>query len=344
VLRARGPAKPTPASPTVPAPGPTVKPPATDAGSETPVGLYTEDNRIYTADDTPWQGKGANIHDMMSCNACSGLAEWNADEVIRRIDVLVDEWGADFLRFAIESKGTSLPLHDVDYQAELRRIVDHVATKPGVYMMLSLWHDPTFTTQGWPSEDTRTVWRHLAREYAADPHLLFGLVNEPENNHNGELDEVVWETMNETVAVIREVEEEEGVPPHVIAVQGTGGWARLLDYYVQRPIEAGGGENIAYEVHVYDHKSLFDDRFNNPSKTLPVIIGEFGPWEGHMSMDDSAVLMEQADAAGIPWLAWTFHMRCPPNLLVDYSNGGCGLDMPLDPTPGGELFIEALSR
>jgi hypothetical protein len=38
-------------------------------------------------------------------------------------------------------------------------------------------------------------------------------------------------------------------------------------------------------------------------------------------------------------------MRCPPNLLVDYSNGECGMDMRLEPTQTwGRMVMDALRR
>ena len=40
----------------------------------------------------------------------------------------------------------------------------------------------------------------------------------------------------------------------------------------------------------------------------------------------AAPLAAQTTASGgIPYIAWNFHMRCPPNLLVDNTSDGCGL-------------------
>jgi endoglucanase len=152
--------------------------------------------------------------------------------------------------------------------------------------------------------------------------------------------------MDDTVAAIRAVEDGLGTPRHVVAVQGTRGWGREIDYYVDHPIEAGDGENVAYETHVYNPEEDFEDQFELPSQTIPVIIGEFGPFADawmEMTLDDCAALMDSAEELEIPHLAWTFHMRCPPNLLVDYSGGGCGVGMDLEPTAGwGELIFDRL--
>ena len=62
-----------------------------------------------------------------------------------------------------------------------------------------------------------------------------------------------------------------------------------------------------------------------------------------MTLDDCAYLMDRAEAREIPYLAWTFHMRCPPSMLVDHSHGTCGIGMPLEPTAWGKLVEDRLS-
>jgi hypothetical protein len=328
-------------------------PPAEEPGVEAPTPdeplpdegwLSTEGNRIVREDGTVWIGRGMNIHDTRSCNACTSERP-NVEEVKRRIDEAVDVWGADFLRLNMESanRPNMAPVtRDPDYLDDILEIVRHIGTKDDVYVLLSLWHDPTFTSLGWPTPATAETWELLTVALADQPHVLFGLVNEPQHNANGALDAEVWEAMNDTVSAIRTVEEELGLPHRIIAVQGTRMWARWLDYYVRRPIEAFGGINIVYETHIYNSASQFPGLFENPARTLPVIIGEFGPL--NMSMADTQALMDRAEAIAVPYLAWTFHMRCPPNLIVDHSNRGCGVGMPLEPTAWGRQLIEQLAR
>ncbi len=312
--------------------------------------LTTADNHIYL-DGEVWRGRGANIHDTRSCWACAWFPP-DVGEVERRLDELIDGWGANFVRLDLEAydepvsqggQGLGL-LDDPAYMADVQEIVDHIGTKPGAYVLLSLWVDSTFTEYGWPSQDTMEIWETLAATFGDDPHVLYGLVNEPQYNYDGAYDADVWEAMNDTVAAIRAVEDANGFPHHVVAVQGTGGWARFLDYYVDHPITAGNGENIAYEVHVYNPASDFEGMVTDPAQTLPVIIGEYGPADGYMTESDCSQLMGLAESLEVPYLAWTFHMRCPPNLLVDYSGGGCGVGMDLDPTSWGTLLMDQLAQ
>jgi endoglucanase len=266
------------------------------------------------------------------------------------MDALVDEWGANFVRLLLESYGTAegrvhyrSVLDDPGYLADIVRVVAHARAK-GAYVLLSVWHDPSLDTRGLPTARTRDVWKRLVDTFRNEPHVLFGIVNEPEQNFDGKDDPRVWEAFDTAVATIR-AEEGSGLN-HVVAVQGTGGWSRRLDYYVKRPIAAGGGKNVAYEVHVYNPKADFDKLVFGPAKTLPVIIGEFGPVSdiARMSLDDCAELMKRAEEANVPYLAFTFHFRCPPNLLEDRSGGGCGRGMSLAPSPWGRLLKERLAQ
>jgi len=309
--------------------------------------LRTEGNRIVTPSGARWHGRGANLADTRGCNACAYDAP-NVNEVKRRIDALVDDWKANFIRLDLESYAMAEGrvtwqsfVTDLSYRADVKAIVAHALSKPGVYVMLSLWVDPSISVEGWPTAQTSAAWRVLAAEFKDEPRVLFGLVNEPESNFNGADDATVWAAMNATVQAIREVEG--SGPKHLVAVQGTRAWARELQYYVTHPITAGGGENVVYETHVYDPPDEFAALFETPAQTLPVIIGEFGPATGFMTEADCTALITRARAAEVPHLAWTFHQRCPPNLIQE-TGPGCGVDMPLRPTSWGTLFKNALAQ
>jgi hypothetical protein len=290
--------------------------------------LHTSGNHLYRGASI-FHGRGANLHDTRSCNACAYAAA-NVAEVNRRADELIDNWKANFIRLDLEAyaaadsrvqwKGV---LDDAAYRTDIQTIVSHVSSK-GAYVELSLWIEPTATDNEVPTAATNEVWKKVADMFKNEPRVLYGIVNEPHND----TDQNVWNAMNSAVQAIRDVESQGGTPQHVIAVQGTQQWARVLDYYVTHPITAGGGTNIAYETHVYDPASEFAKLFENPGKTIPVIIGEFGE-------QDVDALMQRAEAAEISYIAWAFHGRCPPNLLVDNSSGGCGVGMTLTPSAFG---------
>lgn len=281
-------------------------------------------------------GRGANLMDTRSCGACL----WDPPspaEVMRRADALLSA-GANFIRLASESYATLSngqlhglpPDQDAAYLADLQAIVSHIVSRPDTYVLLSLWSHPSFGTEGRPSAATVTAWKHLAHAFRDEPRVLFGVVNEPENNYDGSGDATVWTLMNNVVQGIRQQEDADGTPHHLVAVQGTGGWARFTEYYVTHPIPS---DNIVYETHVYNPQHDFPRIVSGPAATIPLIIGEFGPWPGLMEKADTDALMTMANQLQVPWTAWTAHMRCEPNLLVDHSAWGCGVGMQLEPTP-----------
>jgi endoglucanase len=314
--------------------------------------LAVKGRRIVTPDGLAFHGRGANVHDTRSCDSCSWERP-HVEEVIRRIDELTGVWHANFVRLLLESYKDRGPgqgrahykgvLEDETYLQDVLRIVEHVGQIPGVYVLVSLWHDPTFGPLGWPTPRTRSVWKKLASALRDSPHVLFGLVNEPEKNDSGELDSEVWTAMNETVAAIRTVEDPS--KRHIITVQGTREWGRVLDYYMAHPISAGAGLNIAYETHVYNRPSRFDELVTRPSKKLPVIIGEMGVVNDKSAVmlpDDVSALIDLAERLDVPWLAYTFHTNCPPNLLVEHI-GSCGVGAELSPSAWGRIVKERLA-
>lgn len=106
---------------------------------------------------------------------------------------------------------------------------------------------------------------------------------------------------------------------------------------------------MVYETHVYNSSADFKELFEEPSLSLPVVIGEFGPVSDPeiaiMTLADCAALMTSARSLDIPHVGWTFHHNCPPNMLVDNSGvpPSCGVGMQLQPTAWGELVKAGLS-
>lgn len=341
-----------PPEPPSPAPAPARGPDVPPASGPITGWLRVEGNRILLPDGTRFHGRGANVHDTRSCDACAWEPP-HVEEVTRRIDALVDDWHATFVRLLLESypdagagagrKHYRGVLEDEDYFRDVMRVIGHIGKKRGVYVLVSLWHDPTFSPLGWPTERTQRVWKKLAAALRDMPFVLFGLVNEPQGNQDGRRDAEVWRAMNDTVLAIRSVERPEH--PHVITVQGTREWGRVLEYYVDHPITANGGVNVAYETHVYDDAGRFDALVTRPARVLPVIIGELGivSREAKMTERDCTTLMDLAEKLEVPWLAYTFHINCPPNLLVTHENT-CGVGVPLEPSAWGRVVKDRLSR
>jgi hypothetical protein len=312
--------------------------------------LYTSGNRIERADGSLWQGRGVNIHDTRSCLTCVGQAP-DVSEVKRRIDLAVDDWGATFLRLSLEAyaEGNGATswrslLDDPSYREAVESIVDYAGTKPGVYIMVSVWMDPSLDANGWPTAETAALWARLASMFRDAPHVLFGVAHEPRANTDGAQDVACAAAMSAVVEAIREVERGGGGEQHIVAVQGTRAFGRSVHHYIDHPITAGGGENIAYEVHLFDPLERFDELVGKPASHLPIIIGAFGPpTADQLGYQDALNLMLLADGIGVSYSAWSLHHACGPNLLKATAQG-CGMGMSLEPSAWGEVVRAHLSE
>ncbi|HTL33404.1 MAG TPA: cellulase family glycosylhydrolase, partial [Kofleriaceae bacterium] len=314
----------------------------TSGGDLTGEWLIVQGNRIVHADGTPFHGRGANLHDERSCEACS-FAPRNPDGLDRWADELIDNWHANFIRFDLSAKDAPYNeyeqqwenlVDDDAYFGDIVQNVEHMASKPDVYILVTLFADPTMKDNTnaydseWPSSmgDSNTRYTKLAETFADDPHVLFGLTNEPHTDFAGDNmatahDAALATVYTNAIAAIRAVEDAHHVAHHVVVVQAPEGYARDLAYFVANPL---AGDQIAYEIHPYNPQSDFDHLIVQPAQTLPVIIGEYGP-APTMTMGDVTALWTVAEANGVPYIAWNFHARCAPTLLVDNASDGCGL-------------------
>lgn len=325
----------------------------TGGGSSTATGgwLRVDGNKILTSDGKRFHGRGANIFDTRQCGSCA-YAEPNVDEVIRRIDELVDVWHANFMRLPMvafasaNEDGMTLAqwgdvLKDPAYLADMVKIVNHVGTKPGVYVMLTSFHHPAIDDNELPTAAMAPVYEKLVETFKDAPHVIFGLTNEP----HGTTDEAVWTAMNNAVATIRAAEPSGG-PRHLIAVQGTQSYARETAYYITHPITAGGGENVIYETHVYNHSDEWTRLMDTPAASLPLIVGEFGPDGTYMSQAESAAFMPYAEALGVPYLGWSFSPECGVPMIKETSNNNwddCQGGIALTPSPWGQALKTQLA-
>jgi hypothetical protein len=173
------------------------------------------------------------------------------------------------------------------------------------------------------------TYAKLAEAFYNNPHVLFGLTNEPHDDPKNNPD--LAAVFSKAIQTIRDVEKAHGTPQHIVVAQAAQGYARDLSYWVSNPLMVEGGVNIAYETHPYNHPPDFDALFVQPSKKIAVLIGEFGPAADanfvYMTEADTKVLMTTAEANEVPYIAWNFHQRCPPNLLKDQGSmgyDGCG--------------------
>jgi|SoiMethySBSTD1v2_1073268.scaffolds.fasta_scaffold65234_3 cellulase (glycosyl hydrolase family 5) len=315
------------------------------AGGVAPGGLKIQGNRILGPDGKPFHGRGANLPDTRSCNACA-YTEPNVEGLNRWADELIDNWKANFIRFTLESYDAAEGrvhwqslLKDASYLADIKTAVTHMTSKPGVYVMITVFIDPTIDYDtGWPTEATIPVYEKLAETFADNPGVLFGLTNEPfaDESQNPQLEQLYLEAID----AIRAVEKAHGAPEHVVVVQAPQMWSRYLDYFLEKPLAR---TQVAYEVHAYNPESDFEDLVRIPSQKLPILIGEHGPSQ-YSSDSDIRALWALCKELEVPHIAWTFHQRCPPNLLEDTGEDSClrGPNYDFPRTSWGDMLFEYL--
>ena len=314
--------------------------------------LYTSGPNVYQTGAQPWVGRGVNLHDTRSCDSCTWIQP-DVNEVLRRVDEVIDNWGATLVRLNLESYALASgriqyrPLgEDRAYLTDLERIVHHIGQKRGVYVVLSLWRDPSLSDDGLPTDQTLEILRLLVRSFYDAPQVIFSVSPGVRQNDQGALNQSAWESMNNAVAAIRDEERTLSQYRHLIAVPGLRNRGSDLSYYIENPITSGNGENILYETHIFQPQSTFDTLLVSPAQTLPVIIGSFGPSETPpqmMTQTDAIALIQEAERLSVSWAAWTFHMRCVSSaMLVDETNNGCGIGMALRPTEWGMAILAQL--
>jgi len=351
--------------------------------------LYTYSNRIMRNGQV-WQGRGMNVPDTRKCwGTQSATQEWlTVDEVNVIINSATDRhltcngseqagWGADFIRIAMGAyiSDDSNFIRNIAYRQHLVDIVNNLSgkrvgpnTDKPVYVMLSMWNDfskpsndvPTTSATGPRPGSAYTMeelWVAISTVFYKYPYVIYGITNEPQYVSD---EPIAWQRFNEVVQAIRNNEDAmaqqlgQSTPNrHLIAVQGLNNWARKLDYYITHPITAGGGANVIYETHVYNHQFEatfpFSRLFEIPSQTLPVIIGEFGPDPtGYMSVSDLVPMMDSAEAHQVPYLGWYFQDNsCQPGMLSSEVLGHFNERVCLDliPAPNwGQILKDRLAQ
>lgn len=296
---------------------------AADASRPVPAGwLYTSGNHIYR-DGAIWMGRGVNFVDLHMCGRDATLADTSASLAFleHEIDVLVSDWHATFLRIVMSADDGSNFANNPELAARMVALLEHVEAQPNLYAMLSVYGDPSFRSSAGvgccPQETSLPAYEAMVRATGHLGHVMYGLTNEPNEVAGSPEEAALGVTFEHIVQRIRDTEATMGVPPHLVSVQATQQWSRYLDYFVAHPIAAGGGVNVVYEVHAYDFPEDYDRLFVEPSRTLPLVIGQLGPFVEGGRAQDYVDLMMRADALSIPYTAWIFDWNCGFALIAD---------------------------
>lgn len=313
----------------------------TDAQPNVTEQLIVIGNNIYvSASNVLWDGKGVNLPDIRACGAgCSRSKK----EVIRRVDYLLDDLELDWIRLNLQANDVDgNALSDSAYWQDIKDVVAHVGSKYGKYVEVSVWKDPSlceppsnssdgenYTCKGGdrqlpggPSNKTAELWVFMAKHFKNLPHVIIGIVNEPRNTTTRESATYLYRSMNYTVQKIRETGAQ-----NLILVQCLH-YSTDCNLYLDNPITAGNGTNIAYEIHLYSAEKRTDQLLLDG---LPIVVSETAViYDKNNSLfattDDYEYIVQTCRDRGIPYAGWSFDEVCGPVMLdgLATKTNGCG--------------------
>ncbi len=329
----------------------------------TPPPLHIHGNRIVGPDGQPVRLRGVNVASL----------EWTdtGDNVARSLAVAIDKWGCNIVRIPLsQDRWFGRSPTQSDDGAIYRGIVDDLvvaAARRGAYILLELhWNNAgvwgEFIGQHrMPDPGSLLFWQDLGQRYANHPAVLMGLYNEPHGIswevwlNGGEIEEAVPRRERHdptkplkrvrTTVRYRGVGHQElydavraaGATDNIIVVGGLD-WAYDLAGLLRG--HAIQGQNILYDTHVYPNKDWkpelsWENAFLTPSRTLPVLVGE---WGGSVSTDGRPGFVEKfvqclRDNEHLSWTAWDLHPAAGPSLIRNWE---------YEPTDTGQLVIDEL--
>lgn len=305
-----------------------------DAQSTEP--LVVNGDQIYkSVSNVVWAGKGVNLPDTRACGFCTR----SKDEVMRRVDYIFDVLNLDWIRLTLEADDNSeTVINNVSYWQDVQDIISYIGSKPGKYVEASLFKDPSIgadsNVPNGPSGSTRQEWVKMAKVFKDQPHVIIGIVNEP----NGTAASLIA-SMNYVVEGIRGVGAQ-----NLILVQCLGYSADCNLYKDNRISDS----NTAYEIHVYSTASQTDDRL---LQGIPLVVSETAvesakTYNEYETMSDYLHLVDLCAERGIPYAGWSFDEECGPAMLNASASdsNSCGLDNDLSSyTAWGNLFLRNVS-
>jgi endoglucanase len=207
---------------------------------------------------------------------------------------LADEWKCTVVRAAmgIEPKD--------GYKTDRKGSVDKVkavvdaAIKENIYVIID-WHSHNINL-----EEAKTFFAEMATTYGKNPHVIYEIFNEP--------DEETWaEIKAYSIEIIKTIR---AIDPDNIILVGSPKWDQSIHEPAADPIT--GYDNLMYTVHFYaaTHKQWLRDRTDEAmQKGLAIFISECAGMEatGDGPLDEAEMQrwVDWMDARQLSWVAWS---------------------------------------
>jgi hypothetical protein len=321
--------------------------------------LKVVDNHLTMPDGKVAQLRGVNLPSLLR-----GLDE---RLFFRSLDVLTDEWKANFIRLPLSQDfwfGHSRGMKDggAHYRQTVREFVKRAAAKR-CYVLLNLmffnpgmWLDADplqkgqyrLVTGGFlPDDNGALFWASVAKEFANHPAVLFDLYNEPRAvswkvwRDGGNLvgthkkaPGVQWKYHSPGMQKLVDIIRAQGAM-NVIVAEGLD-WGFDLSGILNGYALKDPGGNLAYSTHAYGWK--YDDGPRSLKRSVTPVAKKYAVLIGETCAGKSnsvEPIVSYAEHYELPWLAWAFDTQIGPQLIKNWQ---------YEPTAYGESVKKILGE
>ncbi|MET0465087.1 MAG: glycoside hydrolase family 5 protein [Chitinophagaceae bacterium] len=227
---------------------------------------------------------------------------------------LKNDWNINVVRAALGVElGDSSYLKRPDWSKQKIKAVIDAAIREDLYVIID-WHSHNINLK-----EAKAFFAEMAETYGKNPHVIYEIFNEPDEETWAEVKEYSMEIIN----VIREKD-----PDNIILV-GSPHWDQDIHIVADDPLK--GFANIMYTLHFYaaTHKQSLRDRADYAlQKGIPLFISESAGMtaSGDGALDEAEWQrwIDWAEKNRISWITWS----------VSDKNETCSVLLPSAPSKG----------
>lgn len=204
------------------------------------------------------------------------------------------DWGVNVVRAAmgVEPDGAYLARPESSIRT-IKAVID-AAISQDLYVIID-WHSHNINL-----EAAKAFFVAMATQYGKNPHVIYEIFNEP--------DQESWKEVKEySIEMIKAIR---AIDPDNIILIGSPHWDQDVHLAADDPIK--GYDNLMYTVHFYaaTHKQWLRDRCDYAlGKGLPLFISESAGMEatgnGSLNMEEWTRWIEWAEQHKISWITWS---------------------------------------
>ena len=312
--------------------------------------LYVKQNKVLNE-------KGEKVR-LYGVNIC-GL-EWDSKgyRIIESVNEAFKNWNCNLIRLPLsQDRWFGKAEEQADAGESYRKIVGDVikiASESGKYIDIDLhWSNmgewgKNISQHYMPDMLSIDFWIDIAKRYANNPAVLFGLYNEPHDiswkvwRDGGKVDEIINKGKEDEAIVSYETPGHQRLINEIrktgaknIIIAGGIDWAYDLRGIAKNTttgecyaLDDPQGNGIIYDSHIYTIKE--HDGVNHDTKVLcitqdhPVLIGEIGisNREGEYGAANRptwlADMCNWMDKHDLHWTGWCFHPSAGPCMILDW--------------------------